>query len=109
MSEDPKPVNEVERSGEPVPSGPIGWIGYVCALGTAVALAATLVAFGYGFIGWGVIGAICTVALLAALLFAVMRARRHDGPHLDPQAVHSRFAREAAVREEGGSHAQEQL
>jgi len=93
-----KPISDVEASPEPVPTGAIGWGAYVCALAGTVAIAATLVAFGYGFTGWGVLGAACAVVLLAGLMILIGRARGRPRRSRDRYAIRLRFRREALLR-----------
>ena len=94
----PKPIDEVEASGEPVPTGTTGWVGYICALAGAVAVAAALVAFGSGFAGRGIVAAVIAVVLFGTLLALILRARSQPRDHLDRTVIRRRFRRESSLR-----------
>lgn len=92
-----KQINTTDSTDQPpVPRGFAGWTGYVCALGGAAVLALTLVAFGYGFAGWGVIGVVATVALFAATAYLSTHTRPRSP--IDRQATRRRFRLEARRR-----------
>ena len=80
---DEKAIQDIDVGEPAVPNDPAGWVGYGFLLVGIGALALTLVALGYGFMGWGVIGAVVTVAVLATGAFLLWRAGRHNFAHLD--------------------------
>ncbi|GAB2724291.1 hypothetical protein [Nocardia thraciensis] len=79
------------RAGESVADAR-NWPGMVLVAVGLVALAATLTAAGYGFIGWTVVGAVVTVACLVAggVLIAAehRRIRSRDGDRLPDPGGH---------------------
>lgn len=76
-------VNYPEQAGEDpaVPATPSGWLGYVFVLAGIAAAACTLVAFAYGFVGWGLIGIVCVVVLFGVGGVLVTRAGKHNLRH----------------------------
>lgn len=92
-----KPIDSNESANQPpVPRGFAGLTGYLCAIGSAAVLALTLVAFGYGFVGWGVVGAVATVALIAATAYLSTHARPRRP--INREAIRRRFRVEARRR-----------
>ena len=92
------PINDMETTHEPVPQGSLGLAGYCCALMGTLAVAASLVAFGYGFRGWGILGTVGAVVFFAALGAVILRVRRQPRPHPDRDSIRRRFRREAHLR-----------
>ncbi len=61
-----------------VPATPSGWLGYVFVLAGIAAAACTLVAFGSGFVGWGLVGTVGIVVLFGIGGVLLTRAGKHN-------------------------------
>jgi hypothetical protein len=55
-----------------------GWAGYVLALVAVVSAGSTLVAAGYGFTGWALLGALAFVGAVVLAIGIVGGTVRHD-------------------------------